>query len=514
MSDYKQKYLKYKNKYIELKNFLKGGTNLNDKEREEEEIKKELYNNDNHISDEEEIERQNKLRNDAIIDFKKKRGNNPSQKEIEEVYNRYNKETKRYYYKHNIIDYSLESLALDIKQIIKDAALKLCKKNKHDCENPEILKYYISYVCYLKNLDQYNDAIKSYKEKLPFLTENWKLYKETYLEYRKDKEIFEKLEKEKEEYDNCKKRSNITSLYQKIYDNKNVLCKKYEENNTYVYRFSYKDEKSGKLLFVPISKYIEIIKNHNPYHDKIEYYILKDYRYRDIPLSIEDYIKSLKKPIEPVKPAELKEKMKDYALSLCKKNNDDCNNEKIIDYYISYAYYEENLKNSNDNLKKYNEVINKYNSDIESYKKKLPVLIEEWNNKVNPIEDFFKKYYKERDEFDNIKKENQIKNKNEYNECTKRSINKRITDKIPGNSIICKEKVDESKFMSLSEYFKKLKDDGKINEEQYKNADDLINDVLNEPLSVEEYILTLEKPVKPNKFTEVEPVKPAELTKV
>jgi len=216
----------------------------------------------------------------------------------------------------------------------------------------------------------------------------------------------------------------------------------------------------------------------------------------------------------------------DYALSLCKKNNDDCNNKEIIKYYISYAYYE-------DNLKKYNDDIKKYNDDIKNYEIIQPVLMKEWDNKINQIKKFFDIYNKELVEFYKIKKENQIKNKNEYNECTKRSISKRIIDKFDGNSIICEEKVDESEFTSVEEYFKKLKDEGEINEDQYKIVEDLILEKIDVPLSVEEYKKKLKKPVKPAEFTivkpteitkvepdklgelnKVEPVKPAELTKV
>ena len=203
---------------------------------------------------------------------------------------------------------------------------------------------------------------------------------------------------------------------------------------------------------------------------------------------------------------EVKQQMSDYAIFLCKKNNDDCNDEQTINYYISYAYYQGNLRIYNNELEKYNSELEKYNNHIKNYQEKLPIIAEEWDNKIIPIKDFFKNYHEEKEKFDNRK----ISDQEEYKKCTERDLRTRFNDKFAGNSVICK-KVDESNFMTIIEYFKKLKDDGKINEEQFKNASDLYNRLIDKPLTIEEYILSLKKPVEPAKFTQFEPVKPTNI---
>ena len=161
-------------------------------------------------------------------------------------------------------------------------------------------------------------------------------------------------------------------------------------------------------------------------------------------------------PDEKYRKLKHENRMNEGALKLCTENNDDCENPDTLKYYRS--------------LFNYNNKLQDYNSKIELYK-------QDYKQRSERFEEANKKYQELKPKYDDLK----IK----YDTCSKNNL---------FSWFLCTDPKTFSEYISLEK--NKEKD---INIRSiFTDASYIDQKFLEKPLTIKEYIETLEKPEKPS----------------
>jgi hypothetical protein len=153
-------------------------------------------------------------------------------------------------------------------KIKKNRIIELCKINNDNCDNEKILLYYEKLYDYNNDLIKYNTKIDTYKKEYDQILKDYNFINE------KDKQYIQKYEQTKIDYDeNVKKHTVTGSLFlKKPFDT-------YEKYLRDIYFNSDNNNDNDKILSVLNYQRYKLIK----------------------PLTIEEYIKKLEKPVKPIK---------------------------------------------------------------------------------------------------------------------------------------------------------------------------------------------------------------------